>query len=60
MAKKTVLRRLISHYGIMSIDYQRAADPAAVAMAEAVATGTWDDEGVIDAAAAEPLPEEQN
>lgn len=60
MAKKTVLRRLISHYGIMSIDYQRAADPAAVAMAEAVATGTWDDEDVIDAAAAEPLPEEQN
>lgn len=59
MAKKTVLRRLISHYGIMSIDYQRAADPAAVAMAEAVATGTWDDEDVIDAAAAEPLPEEQ-
>lgn len=60
MAKKTVLRRLISHYGIMSIDYQRAADPAAVAMAEAVATGTWDDEDVIDAADAEPLPEEQN
>lgn len=60
MAKKTVLRRLISHYGIMSIDYQRAADPAAVAMAEAVATGTWDDEDVIDAAAAEQLPEEQN
>lgn len=60
MAKKTVLRRLISHYGIMSIEYQRAADPAAVAMAEAVATGTWDDEDVIDAAAAEPLPEEQN
>lgn len=60
MAKKTVLRRLISHYGIMSIDYQRAADPAAVAMAEAVATGTWDDEDVIDAAATEPLPEEQN
>lgn len=60
MAKKTVLRRLISHYGIMSIDYQRAADPAAVAMAEAVATGTWDDEDVIDTADAEPLPEEQN
>ncbi len=30
MAKKTVLRRLIGHYGIMSIDYQDHADPRAV------------------------------
>lgn len=51
MAKKTVLRRLIGHYGIMSIDYQRNADPGAVAAAEAVAAGQWDDEAmVIDAA----------
>lgn len=51
MAKKTVLRRLIGHYGIMSIDYQRSADPGAVAAAEAVASGQWDDEAmVIDAA----------
>ncbi len=30
MAKKTVLRRLIGHYGIMSIDYQDHADPRAL------------------------------
>lgn len=47
MAKKTVLRRLIGHYGVMSIDYQNAAEPAAVAAAEAVATGRWDDEDVL-------------
>lgn len=47
MAKKTVLRRLIGHYGVMSIDYQNAAEPAAVAAAEAVATGKWDDEDVL-------------
>ena len=47
MAKKTVLRRLIGHYGIMSIDYQRSADPGAVAAAEAVASGQWDDEAMV-------------
>lgn len=47
MAKKTVLRRLIGHYGVMSIDYQNATEPAAVAAAEAVATGRWDDEDVL-------------
>lgn len=58
MAKKTVLRRLIGHYGIMSIDYQRSADPGAVAAAEAVADGQWDDEDmVIEAAAAEVVEE---
>lgn len=43
MAKKTVLRRLIGHYGVMSIDYQTSGDPHAVAVAEAVSTGKWDD-----------------
>ena len=47
MAKKTVLRRLIGQYGVMSIDYQNATEPAAVAAAEAVATGRWDDEDVL-------------
>lgn len=56
MAKKTVLRRLIGHYGVMSIDYQHSADPAAVAAAEAVATGVWDDADLVDLPAEEPAP----
>ena len=56
MAKKTVLRRLIGHYGVMSIDYQHSADPAAVAAAEAVATGVWDDDDLVDLPAEEPAP----
>lgn len=35
MAKKTVLRRLISHYGLMSIDYQEGSEDT-VKLAEAV------------------------
>ena len=35
MAKKTVIRRLISHYGLMSIDYQQGSDET-VKLAEAV------------------------
>ena len=35
MAKKTVLRRLISHYGLMSIDYQQGSEET-VKFAEAV------------------------
>lgn len=35
MAKKTVLRRLISHYGLMSIDYQQGSEET-VKLAEAV------------------------
>ena len=59
MAKKTVLRRLIGHYGILSIDYQRSADPGAVAAAEAVASGQWDDEAkLIDPADAADVVEE--
>lgn len=56
MAKKTVLRRLIGHYGVMSIDYQHSADPAAVAAAEAVATGVWDDDDLVDLPSEEPAP----
>ncbi len=43
MAAKTVLRQLIGKWGLMSIDYQTAT-PAAVAAAEAIAHGTFDDE----------------
>ena len=34
-AKKTVIRRLISHYGLMSIDYQNGSEET-VKLAEAV------------------------
>lgn len=55
MAAKTVFRRLIGKWGLMSIDYQKA-DKATLAFAEAAAKGTFDDqddpslnEGVIEA-----------
>jgi recombination protein RecT len=60
MARKTVLRRLIGKWGLMSIDYQ-TANAATISAAEAIAKGQFDDE---DAAAgdmidstAEPVPE---
>lgn len=43
MALKTVYRRLIGKFGLMSIDY-RVADAATIAAAEAIATGNFDDE----------------
>lgn len=43
MSKKTVLRNMISKWGIMSIDY-RSASADVVAMANDVANGTLDDE----------------
>lgn len=43
MARKTVLRRLIGGWGLMSIDYQKA-DAATLAAAEAIARGQFDDE----------------
>lgn len=49
MALKTVYRRLIGRWGLMSIDYQ-TADAKTIAAAEAVATGNFDDESTIDAA----------
>lgn len=47
MALKTVFRRLIGKYGLMSIDY-RTADAATLAAAEAIATGNFDDQEAID------------
>lgn len=43
MAAKTVLRRLLGKWGLLSIDYQQAS-PATIAAAEAIATGRFDDE----------------
>ena len=43
MAMKTVYRRLIGKWGLMSIDYQKA-DKATLAAAEAIAIGKFDDE----------------
>jgi recombination protein RecT len=43
MATKTVFRKLIGKWGLMSIDYQRA-DKATLAAADAIAKGTFDDE----------------
>lgn len=44
MACKTVFRRLIGKWGIMSVNYQVAADPATMAAATALASGQLDDE----------------
>lgn len=43
MCSKTVMRRLIGKWGLMSIDYQQA-NAQTVAAAEAIATGQFDDE----------------
>ncbi|HCC35584.1 MAG TPA: recombinase RecT [Ruminococcaceae bacterium] len=43
MCAKTVMRRLIGKWGLMSIDYQQA-DKRTIAAAEAIATGNFDDE----------------
>lgn len=45
MAAKTVLRRLIGKWGLMSIDYQKA-NASTIAAAEAIAKGQLDDEDV--------------
>jgi len=45
MALKTVFRRLIGKWGVMSIDYQKAS-PSLIASAEAVAKGQFDDEDI--------------
>ncbi len=62
MAQKTVLRRLIGKWGLMSIDYQKQADPAAVAAATAIATGSFDDEDIpadaVEGSFTEVPPEE--
>lgn len=43
MCAKTVMRRLIGKWGLMSIDYQQA-DSRTIAAADAIARGTFDDE----------------
>lgn len=43
MALKTIYRRLIGKWGLMSIDYQ-TADVHTIAAAEAIASGNFDDE----------------
>lgn len=43
MAMKTVFRKLIGKWGLMSIDYQ-SADRATIAAADAIAKGDFDDE----------------
>lgn len=46
MALKTVYRKLIGKWGIMSIDYQKA-DKTTIAAAEAIASGKFDDEDTL-------------
>lgn len=43
MAAKTVFRKLIGKYGIMSIDYQKQGDPDVLQAADDVAAGKFDD-----------------
>lgn len=50
MASKTVLRKLIGKWGIMSIDYQNAS-PAMIQAAEAIAKGDDEDVMTIEASA---------
>lgn len=45
MAAKTVLRKLIGKWGLMSIDYQKA-NASTIAAAEAIAKGQFDDEDI--------------
>ena len=52
MAKKTVIRKLINHYGLMSIDYQNG-DEATIKAAQAVMDETnpedYNDAPVVEA-----------
>lgn len=48
MARKTVLRRLISKYGLMSIDYRMDAGRQDIAMAQAIAFGDLSGDGAPD------------
>lgn len=52
MAAKTVFRRLIGKWGLMSIDYQHA-DASTLAAADAIATGQFDDDDQIPSSALE-------
>ena len=59
MASKTVLRRMLTKWGLFSIDYQRA-DAQTLQFAQDIATGQLDDEEapVIDVPAEEPAKEQ--
>ena len=46
MAAKTVLRRLIGKWGLMSIDYQKA-DKKTLVAAESIARGQFDDDDIL-------------
>jgi recombination protein RecT len=48
MCQKTVYRRLIGKWGIMSIEYQKQATPQTLAIASAVAEGIDDEDKVIE------------
>lgn len=60
MSRKTVLREMVSKWGLMSIDYQKA-DARTIQIAHDIAAGTVDDELTIDAPVQETpaqLPEQ--
>jgi recombination protein RecT len=56
MASKTVLRALLSKWGLLSINYQ-TADPATLKIASDLATGQIDDEQRVIDLQAEPVPD---
>ena len=47
MMRKTIMRKLIGKWGLMSVTYQ-SADPSVLRAAQAIATGTFDDEDKPD------------
>ena len=58
MARKTVLRRLIGKYGLMSIEY-RDGDKSTVQLAQAVAEGEYPPDVVVDTAETQAVTEGQ-
>lgn len=64
MMRKTIMRKLIGKWGLMSVTYQ-SADPSVLRAAQAIATGTFDDEDkpdyVVDvnASEAEEAPDQK-
>lgn len=64
MMRKTIMRKLIGKWGLMSVTYQ-SADPSVLRAAQAIATGTFDDEDkpdyVVDvnASEAEETPDQE-
>nr|DAM28007.1 MAG TPA: RecT protein [Caudoviricetes sp.] len=64
MMRKTIMRKLIGKWGLMSVTYQ-SADPSVLRAAQAIATGTFDDEDkpdyVVDvnASEAEEAPDQE-